>query len=556
MFCIQCEQTIITPTTKGCSYSQGMCGKTSEVSDLQDILVAALQRVSFWASTCHQYDIADHTIDRWSFQTFFATLTNVNFDPERMLAYINQADMHSQKLAELAKAAAMQANQSLPPLSYAAQINYPKTKEELLKLAPHVMLNRGKGEVDDDVIGLRLLALYGLKGLAAYMEHAAVLDQFNDEICIEYHRIMNMLGDNPTDLNELLNLSMAIGALNYNVMEMLDAGETTTFGHPVPTQVNTKPISGKCILVSGHDFHDLRLILEQTQGKGINVYTHGEMLPAHAYPELKKYPHLVGNFGSAWQNQQNEFANFPGAIVMTSNCIINPFIGKYAERIFTRSIVGWPGVTHLDGDDLSAVIECALNQSGFKHTELEHYITIGFARNTLMNVAPTVIEQIKAGNIKHFFLIGGCDGGKDERHYYTDMANQVPQDSVILTLGCGKYRFNKQNFGDINGIPRLIDIGQCNDAYSAIQLALALANTFECGVNELPLTLVLSWFEQKAIVILLTLLSLGVKGIYTGPSMPAFLTDNLVSILQEKFDIKATTDAKDDLAKILTTSAA
>jgi len=280
------------------------------------------------------------------------------------------------------------------------------------------------------------------------------------------------------------------------------------------------------------------------------------MLPAHAYPELKKYPHLVGNFGSAWQNQQREFADFPGAIVMTSNCIINPFIGHYAERIFTRSIVGWPDVTHLNGDDFSAVIQCALNQPGFKHSELEHYITIGFAGNTLMNVAPAVVEQIKAGNIKHFFLIGGCDGSKDERHYYSDMANQVPQDSVILTLGCGKYRFNKQNFGEINGIPRLIDIGQCNDSYCAIQLALELAKTFECTVNELPLTLVLSWFEQKAIAILLTLLSLGIKGIYIGPSMPAFLTPNLVNILQQKFDLRATTDAKEDLAKILAANAA
>ncbi|WP_392562928.1 hydroxylamine reductase [Orbus sturtevantii] len=556
MFCIQCEQTIITSTTKGCSYTKGMCGKTAEVSDLQDILVAALQRVSFWASICHQYQISDRAVDRWSFQTFFATLTNVNFDPERILNYIQQADIHSLKLEQLAKAAAIQANHSLPPLSYAAQMQYPKNKEELLKLAPNVFLNRGKGDIEDDVIGLRLLAIYGLKGLAAYMEHAAVLEQFSDEICIEYHQIMNVLGNNPTDISELLDLSIAIGALNYKVMEMLDAGETTIFGHPVPTQVNTKPISGKCILVSGHDFKDLRLILEQTQGKGINVYTHGEMLPAHAYPELKKYPHLVGNFGSAWQNQQNEFAQFPGAIVMTSNCLINPFAGRYADRIFTRSIVGWPGVVHLENDDFSAVIECALNQSGFKHTELEHYITIGFARNALMNVAPTVIEQIKAGNIKHVFLIGGCDGISDERHYYTDMASQVPQDSIILTLGCGKYRFNKQNFGDINGIPRLIDIGQCNDAYSAIQLALALAETFECGVNELPLTLVLSWFEQKAIVILLTLLSLGAKGIYTGPSMPAFLTSNLISILQKEFDLKATTDAKEDLARILTVNAA
>lgn len=556
MFCIQCEQTITTPASKGCSYAQGMCGKTAEVSDLQDVLVAALQRVSFWASICHQYQIIDRDIDRWSFQTFFSTLTNVNFDPERMLNYIQQAEINSQKLEQLAKAAVLQANHTLPSLTYCAQIRYPNSKEELLKMAPHVILNRGKGEVSEDIIGLLLLALYGLKGAAAYMEHAAVLGQFNDQICTEYHRIMNILGDNPTDLNQLLTLSMDIGTLNYQVMAMLDNGETNTFGHPTPTQVNTKPIAGKCILVSGHDFHDLRLILEQTEGTGINIYTHGEMLPAHAYPELKKFSHLVGNFGSAWQNQQSEFAKFPGAVIMTSNCIINPFVGQYADRIFTRSIVGWPGVTHLEGDDLSQVVDAALAQPGFQHTELEHYITIGFARNTLMNVAPTVVEQIKAGNIKHFFLIGGCDGSKGERHYYTDMANQVPQDSVILTLGCGKYRFNKQNFGDINGIPRLLDIGQCNDAYSAIQLALALAETFNCSVNELPLTLVLSWFEQKAIVILLTLLALGVKGIYTGPTMPGFLTDNLIHILQEKFDLRATTDATDDLTKILALKAA
>ncbi|WP_392560272.1 hydroxylamine reductase [Orbus mooreae] len=556
MFCIQCEQTITTSTSKGCSYSRGMCGKTSEVSDLQDVLVAGLQRVSFWAKVCREYGIIDREIDRWSFQTFFATLTNVNFDPIRILTYIKQSNIHSKKLEQVAKAAALQANKSIPNLSYAAQIDYPETKEELLKLSSQFMLNRDKGNVNDDVIGLRLLALYGLKGAAAYMEHAAVLNQFNDETSAEYHRIMDILGHNPSDMNELFNLSLAIGTLNYQVMAMLDTGETTTFGHPEPTQVNTKPVIGKCILVSGHDFHDLRLILEQTQGKGINVYTHGEMLPAHAYPELKKYPHLVGNFGNAWQNQQTEFAQFPGPIVMTSNCIIDPFVGHHGDRIFTRSIVGWPGVTHIEGDDFSTVIDCALKQSGFTYTELEHYITIGFARNTLMNVAPTVIEEIKAGNIKHFFLIGGCDGGKSERHYYTDMANQVPKDSVILTLGCGKYRFNKQNFGDINGIPRLIDIGQCNDAYSAIQLAVALADTFKCSVNELPLTLVLSWFEQKAIVILLTLLSLGIKGIYTGPSMPAFLTDNLIAILQQQFDLKATTNATDDLADILAVHAA
>lgn len=275
------------------------------------------------------------------------------------------------------------------------------------------------------------------------------------------------------------------------------------------------------------------------------------MLPAHAYPELKKYPHLVGNYGSAWQNQQSEFARFPGAIVMTSNCLINPTIGQYADRIFTRSIVGWPGVSHIEGDDFSEVIECALNQAGFPFSEIEHNITFGFGRNALMAAAPAVIEQVKEGNIKHFFLVGGCDGDKEERNYYTDFATEAPEDTVILTLACGKYRFNKKEFGDINGIPRLLDIGQCNDAYSAIQLALALAKEFDCDINELPLTLVLSWFEQKAIVILLTLFALGVKGIYTGPTAPAFLTDNLLAIIQEKFDMRPISTVDADMKAIL-----
>ena len=551
MFCIQCEQTIIKSNIKGCSYSKGMCGKTAEVSDLQDVLVASLQRLSFWATLCRKYGIVVRDIDRWSAQTFFSTLTNVNFDADRMLEYLEQADKNSLTLEKLAKEAALNFKDNLPSYTYAAQLNYPKTKEAFLKLSTLVMLNREQDSVGKDVIGLRLLVLYGLKGTAAYMEHAAVLNQFNQEIYTEYHQIMSILGNNPTDIDQLFQLSMQVGQLNYKVMEMLDNGVTTSFGHPIPTQVNTKPIAGKCILVSGHDFHDLRLILEQTQGKGINIYTHGEMLPAHAYPELKKYSHLVGNYGTAWQNQQTEFANFPGAIVMTSNCLINPFTRGYADRIFTRSIVGWPGVTHIKNNDFSQVIDCALNQSGFSYTELEHYITIGFARNTLINVAPKVLEEIKLGNIKHFFLIGGCDGSKSERHYYNEMANNVPRNSIILTLGCGKFRFNMQNFGDINGVPRLLDIGQCNDAYSAIQLALTLSQALNCSVNELPLTLVLSWFEQKAIVVLLTLLSLGIKGIYAGPTMPEFLTDNLLQVLQEKFDLHNTTCVDKDLNQIL-----
>ena len=401
------------------------------------------------------------------------------------------------------------------------------------------------------MIGLRLLCLYGLKGAAAYMEHARVLEQTNNDIYAEYHEIMAWLGTDPEDLNALLECSMRIGLMNYKVMEMLDLGETTTFGHPEPTQVNVKPVKGKCILVSGHDLHDLEKILQQTEGTGINVYTNGEMLPAHGYPELKKYPHLVGNYGSAWQNQQKEFANFPGAIVMTSNCLLNPNMGQYSDRLFTRSIVGWPGVAHIEGDDFSQVIECALAQDGFQHDEIEHMITVGFGRNALMSAAPAVVEQVKEGNIKHFFLVGGCDGDKAERSYYTDFTASAPEDTLILTLACGKFRFNKNQFGDINGIPRLLDVGQCNDAYSAIQLALALSKEFDCDINELPLTLVLSWFEQKAIVILLTLFALGVKGIYTGPTAPAFLTDNLIQIIQDKFDMRSIGNVEDDLKTIL-----
>ena len=463
------------------------------------------------------------------------------------MAYVNQALAYRQQLADRLAAMAVQVN-DLPHSAYfepGAEL-----LEQLAHAAPAAP-NRGKNEVNEDIMGLRLLCLYGLKGAAAYMEHARVLDQQSDEVAAEFHRIMSWLSTDPNETGRLFSCAMEIGQLNFKIMEMLDLGETSAFGHPEPTRVRVTPIPGKCILVSGHDMMDLKLILEQTKGTGIHVYTHGEMLPALAYPFFKQYPHLVGNYGSAWQNQQKEFANFPGAVVMTSNCIIDPNVGNYSDRIFTRSIVGWPGVTHLEGDDFSAVIAKAQSLEGFKHTELEHFITIGFARNALMQAAPAVIEKVKAGEISHFFLVGGCDGDKAERAYFTEFAKAAPRDSLLLTLGCGKYKFNKFDFGDIGGIPRLLDVGQCNDAYSAIQLALALSEAFECGVNDLPLTLVLSWFEQKAIVILLTLLSLGVKDIRTGPTAPAFLTPALLKVLEEQFGLKGTTTAEADLAEIL-----
>ncbi|EDQ00608.1 hydroxylamine reductase [Shewanella benthica] len=549
MFCIQCEQTMRTPAGNGCSYAQGMCGKLAETSDLQDLLIYLLQGVSAYAVKAREFDIIDSEVDTFVPKAFFATLTNVNFDDDRIVGYVEHANELRTRLKTAYEAACAAAGQTPVELSAPAQLVLGASKPEMLAQAVVALPNRG--DVHEDILGLRLLCLYGLKGAAAYMEHARVLNQTNDEVAGEFHEIMAFLGEDSIDGDKLLDTAMEIGKLNYRIMEMLDKGETMAFGHPEPTQVNTVAVKGKAILVSGHDMVDLELILQQTEGKGINVFTHGEMLPALAYPEFKKYPHLVGNYGSAWQNQQKEFANFPGAVVMTSNCIIDPNVGNYSDRIFTRSIVGWPGVTHLTGDDFSLVIEKALQLDGFAYDEIPHMITIGFARNALLAAAPAIVENVKNGSIKHFFLIGGCDGDKNERSYFTDLATQAPDDSIIMTLGCGKYKFNKLEFGEINGIPRLLDIGQCNDAYSAIQLALALSEAFECDLNELPLSIVLSWFEQKAIVVLLTLLSLGVKDIRTGPTPPAFLSDNLLKILEDKFGLRTTTTAEEDLKTIL-----
>lgn len=549
MFCVQCEQTIRTPEGNGCSYSQGMCGKLASTSDIQDLLIYMLQGVSAYAVKAREFGIVDSDIDVFVPKAFFATLTNVNFDDDRLIDYAYQAQTYRDQL----KAAYMVAckGKGVEPEMVSAQgeLLLGASKPEMLAQAPMALPNRG--DVHEDILGLRLLCLYGLKGAAAYMEHARVLDQTDVDVAAEFHNIMAFLGEDSIDADKLFATAMQIGQLNYRIMAMLDLGETTSFGHPEPTQVNTKSVKGKAILVSGHDMKDLELILQQTEGKGINVFTHGEMLPALAYPAFKKYSHLVGNYGGAWQNQQKEFATFPGAVVMTSNCIIDPTVGEYSDRIYTRSIVGWPGVTHVEGDDFSEVINKALALEGFIYDEIPHIITIGFARNALMAAAPTVVENVKNGSIKHFFLIGGCDGDKLERNYFTDLAKSVPDDSIILTLGCGKYKFNKLEFGDINGVPRLLDIGQCNDAYSAIQLALALKDIFECDLNDLPLSIVLSWFEQKAIVVLLTLLSLGVKNIRTGPSAPGFLTENLANILEQQFGLRTTTDVESDLKAMI-----
>ncbi|MBB1364600.1 MULTISPECIES: hydroxylamine reductase [unclassified Shewanella] len=549
MFCVQCEQTIRTPEGNGCSYSQGMCGKLASTSDIQDLLIYMLQGVSAYAVKAREFGIVDSDIDTFVPKAFFATLTNVNFDDERLIDYAYQAQTYRDQLKAAYIAACKGQGVEPEMVSGQGELLLATSKPEILAQAPIALLNGG--DVNEDILGLRLLCLYGLKGAAAYMEHARVLDQTDVDVAAEFHKIMAFLGEDSVDADKLFATAMEIGQLNYRIMAMLDLGETTSFGHPEPTQVNTKSVKGKAILVSGHDMKDLELILEQTAGKGINVFTHGEMLPALAYPAFKKYAHLVGNYGGAWQNQQKEFATFPGAVVMTSNCIIDPTVGEYSDRIYTRSIVGWPGVTHVEGDDFSEVINKALELEGFAYDEIPHMITIGFARNALMAAAPTVVENVKNGSIKHFFLIGGCDGDKLERNYFTDLAKSVPDDSIILTLGCGKYKFNKLDFGDINGVPRLLDVGQCNDAYSAIQLALALKDIFECDLNDLPLSLVLSWFEQKAIVVLLTLLSLGVKNIRTGPTAPAFLSENLMNILEQQFGLRGTTDVESDLKAMM-----
>lgn len=548
MFCVQCEQTIRTPAGNGCSYAQGMCGKTAETSDLQDLLVAVLQGLSAWALTAREVGIVDHQIDSFAPRAFFSTLTNVNFDSDRIIGYAKEAILLRQSLAIRCRL-----------LDSTITVDHPLAELQLLsddiptlqQQSQQFALNSDKAEIGDDIHGLRMLCLYGLKGAAAYMEHAHVLGQHDEQIYAEYHAYMAWLGTQPRDVDTLLNNAMGIGKMNFNVMAILDTGETQAYGDPEPTAVNVRPVAGKAILISGHDLKDLQMLLEQTEGTGVNIYTHGEMLPAHGYPELKRYSHLVGNYGSGWQNQQTEFAKFPGPILMTSNCIIDPNVGNYGERIWTRSIVGWPGVNHLEGEDFAQVIDQALGMAGFPYNELEHLITVGFGRQTLLNAADTVIDLVATKKLRHVFLVGGCDGSRTERSYFTDFARSVPQDCIIMTLACGKYRFNKLDFGTLEGLPRLLDVGQCNDAYSAIMLAVKLSEKLGCTVNDLPLSLVLSWFEQKAIVILLTLLSLGVKNIYTGPTAPGFLTDNLMGILYEKFGMRPITTVEQDMNAIL-----
>ncbi len=546
MFCYQCEQTA---KGTGCTV-HGVCGKDQQTADLQDVLVYAVEGLAMYASKARQLGVTDREINVFTVQALFSTLTNVNFDPESLRGLIAKAAALRERARALYEQACKKQGRTPERLSGPAAWAPADDLDGLLRDAHEVGILKRKESLGDDIAGLQDLVLYGLKGAAAYTDHAQILGHEDEALYASFHDTLDWLGRNPANADELLAKALEVGKLNLRAMELLDSANTDTYGHPVPTQVRTEPVSGKAIAVSGHDLKDLEELLKQTEGKGINVYTHGEMLPCHGYPGLKKYKHLVGNYGGAWQNQQKEFAQFPGAILMTTNCIMKPQ-QSYQDRIFTSGVVRFPGVVHISDRNFTPVIEAALAAPGFQQDGPERTITVGFGRNAVMDVAETVVEAVKSGAIRHFFLIGGCDGARPGRNYYTELAQAVPKDCVILTLACGKYRFNKLDFGEIGGIPRLLDVGQCNDAYSAIQIVLALAKAFDMEVNDLPLSLVLSWYEQKACSILLTLLHLGIKDIRLGPSLPTFITPQVLNVLVDKFNIMPISTPQDDLDAML-----
>jgi hydroxylamine reductase len=549
MFCYQCEQTA---KGQGCTQI-GVCGKDDNTSTLQDLLVHALKGVSMYAHRAAKLGARDAALDEFVIDALFATLTNVNFDPVRVAQLVEKATEARDRARDLYLGAA--AAQGVPPepVSGPGSFQPEAHVEGLISQGVLHSIPAARQSNGDEVANLQELIMYGIKGVAAYAHHALQLGGADPAIFATVHEVLSFLTEPKPTLEELLAHALKVGELNLRVMQLLDLSHTTSFGNPVPTPVRLHPVPGKCILVSGHDLTDLAALLEQTKDTGIQIYTHGEMLPAHGYPKLKAYKHLAGNYGGAWQDQAEEFAAFPGAILMTSNCIQQPK-ASYGDRIFTCGAVAWPGLAHVSRQDFSPVIAAALAAPGFTKAGPDDTILTGFGHNAVLGVADQVIGAVKAGKIRHFFLIGGCDGARPGRDYYTQLAEAVPNDCVILTLACGKYRFNKLQFGDIGGIPRLLDIGQCNDAYSAIQIAVALAGAFECGVNDLPLSLVLSWYEQKAVAILLTLLHLGIRNIRIGPSLPAFITPAVLELLQKNYNLMAITSPEQDLAAILPAS--
>ena len=525
MFCYQCEQTA---GCGGCVGKAGVCGKSAEVANLQDQLTGALIGLARAADT----NVPTASTHRAVIEGLFTTLTNVNFNEETVR---RQIDMVRREKA------------ALTPDCGACACPCGRTDEYDMNLL---------WEANEDIRSLKSLILFGLRGMAAYAYHAMVLGYTDEEVNRFFYEGLFAIGED-WGMEELLPIVMKVGQVNLKCMALLDKANTETYGHPVPTTVPLTVEKGPFIVITGHDLKDCQLLLEQTEGKGINIYTHGEMLPAHAYPALKKYAHLKGNFGTAWQNQQKEFADLPAPILFTTNCLMPPK-ASYADRVFTTEVVSFPGMTHIGEEkDFTPVIEKALELGGFDSDRRfpgingGESVTTGFGHNTVLSVADTVIGAVKAGALKHIFLVGGCDGARAGRNYYTEFVKQTPADTAVLTLACGKYRFNDLDLGTIGGLPRIMDMGQCNDAYSAIKVAVALAEAFGCGVNDLPLTLVLSWYEQKAVCILLTLLHLGIKNIYLGPTLPAFLSANVAAYLVENFDIHPTTTPEQDLKAIL-----
>jgi len=541
MFCYQCEQTA---KGTGCTVL-GVCGKQPEVAALQDLLLYTLMGLSQVAVAGRKVGVTDTDVNVFTVKAAFSTLTNVDFDPDRFLALITEAAGKRDRLKATVRAAGGKID-----FPEGAATFVPKTTvEELIKQAEPFGL-KSYPAATPDILSLMHTVLFGIKGVSAYADHALILGQQDDSVFAFVHEGLAAIQRADLSLDDWVGLALKCGAAAVKAMELLDAGNTGTYGHPVPTKVPLGHKKGKAILVSGHDLKDLEALLKQTEGKGITIYTHGEMLPTHGYPKLKKYNHFYGHYGTAWQNQIREFPDFPGAILMTTNCIQRPKI-EYKDNLFTSGMVGWPGIPHVSDLNFKPVIDKALSMPGFQEDKNGKDVTVGFARNAVLGVADKVVGAVKSGAIRHFFLVAGCDGAKPGRNYYAEFVEKVPKDCVVLTLACGKYRFFDKELGDIGGIPRLLDAGQCNDAYSAVQIASALAKAFNVQINDLPLSMILSWYEQKAVCILLALLHLGIKGIRLGPSLPAFITPNVLDTLVKNFDIKPIGTPDADLKAIL-----
>lgn len=543
MFCYQCEQTA---NGKGCT-KLGVCGKTPEIAALQDLLIFQIKGISFYGKPLiEQGAHMDKSVVSFIENVLFTTLTNVNFDAAAHVELLKRSQQIKDELRGMAG--------DLPDVPAHAAYHLPETKSEMLHDAPLAGIMYDKS-LDPDVRSLRQTILYGLKGISAYGHQARELGYYSDEVDDFYILALEALTDDKLTAEELIRMMMRTGEMAIEVMKKLDEANTTIYQNPTPHSVNVHIKKGPFIIVSGHDLKDLEMLLKQTEGTGINIYTHGEMLPCHGYPGLKKYPHLVGNFGGAWQDQQKQFDNLPGCILMTTNCLMRPR-DSYKDRIYSTNVVGWDGVKHIGKNeygekDFGPIIKQALELGGFPEDEEAHDILVGFGHHAALSYAEQIVAAVKDKQLRHFFLIGGCDGARPGRNYYTEFAKMVPKDCMILTLACGKYRFNKLEFGEVAGLPRLLDVGQCNDVYSAIRIATALADAFETDVNGLPLSLIVSWYEQKAVADLLALLSLGIRNIYLGPTLPAFLSPNVLQYLTDTFHLRLISNAEDDIKTCL-----